>query len=132
MMTVRFANTDGDIFTDDGDGGVTGWSAGTTREDLKLGACVLSERGPIIVDRSPRDEVTRLWVRDIVALIKYVRRTGLYGAVDNTDDDGIDCECSTAKGITVFLPRMSHNMFEEAEHQRLFYSIGKDVTLLPV
>lgn len=124
-LTVRFANTDGDILTDADDAGRNDLS---TRGDLELGACVITERGLIVVDRTPRDEVTRLWVRDIVALVKFVLHTELYAIRDGA----VECECSGVKRITVFLPRTSVNMFEEAENQRLFYSIGTDVTLVPV
>lgn len=126
-LTVRFANTDGDILTDADDADAVR-SDLSTRCDLELGACVLTERGLIVVDRTPRDEVTRLWVRDIVALVKFLVRTEPYGQRDGA----LACECSGVRKITVFLPRTSVNMFEEAENQRLFYSIGADVILVPV
>lgn len=126
-LTVRFANTDGDILTDADDADAVRNDL-STRSDLELGACVLTERGLIVVDRTPRDEVTRLWVRDIVALLKFLVRTEPYGQRDGA----LACECSGVRRITVFLPRTSVNMFEEAENQRLFYSIGADVILVPV
>lgn len=134
-LVVRFANTNGDILRDTKD------LAPVTLDNVnvKLGSCVYTESGLVIVDRTPTDETTRLWVRDIVNLIKYTRRIGLYKRHHNAaedyrhHDDDIECECKTAdEEVIIYLPRMSGNMIEEAEHQRLFYSISKNTTLVAV
>lgn len=138
-LVVRFANTDGDILRDPKDL----WAPPDALDDvhLKLGSCVYTESGLIVVDRTPTDETTRLWVRDIVDVIKYTRSIGLYKRHHNAaedepnyhHDDGIECECKTAEEeVIVYLPRMSGNMIEEAEHQRLFYSISRNTTLVAV
>lgn len=118
-LVVRFANTNGDILGDIKD------PTPVTLDgfDIKLGSCVYTESGLVIVDRTPADETTRLWVSDINNLIKYTRRIGVYRHHNAAKYDGVECECKTAEEeVTVYLPRMSGNMIEEAEHQRLFYS----------
>lgn len=118
-LAVRFANTDGDIIRDTDDP----TPATLDGFDIKLGSCVYTESGLVIVDRTPTDETTRLWVNDIINLVKYTRRMGVY----RRHPDGVDCECKTAEEeVIVYLPRMSRNMIEEAEHQRQFYSIGEE------
>lgn len=118
-LVVTFADTDGRILRGDDEDS-------TLATDLNLGSCLYTESGLVVVDRTPTDETTRLWVRDIVNLIKYTRRTGLYGP-----DGGTECECGEAE-VIVYLPRMSGDMIEEAEHQRSFYSISKNTTLVAV
>lgn len=97
-----------------------------------------TENGLVIVDRTPSDETTRLWVRDIIKLIKYTRRIGVYRHHDDDSDD-IDCECKTTsttiegeEEVVIYLPRMSANMIEEAEYQRLFQAVGKNIKLVAV
>lgn len=129
-LAVRFANTNGDILRDPND------QTTVTLDgfDIKLGSCVYTESGLVIVDRTPADETTRLWVRDIISLIKYTRRTGLYRHHNAAiEEDVVECECKTAgEEVIVYLPRMSGNMIEEAEHQRLFYSVSENVELVAV
>lgn len=129
-LVVRFANTNGDILRDPEDQTTVSLDG----FDIKLGSCVYTESGLVIVDRTPADETTRLWVRDIISLIKYTRRTGVYSHHNAAkDEDVVECECKTAvEEVTVYLPRMSGNMIEEAEHQRLFYSVGENVELVAV
>lgn len=130
-LVVRFANTNGDILRDPND------SATVTLDgfDIKLGSCVYTESGLVIVDRTPADETTRLWVRDIISLIKYTRRTGVYRHHNAAKEEEhvVECECKKSEEeVIVYLPRMSGNMIEEAEHQRLFYSISENVELVAV
>lgn len=128
-LVVRFANTDGDILRDTKD------LVSDAVMNLKLGSCVYTESGLVIVDRTPTDETTRLWVRDIVNVIKYTRRIGLHrNAAEDGPNYDIECECKKTdeEEVIVYLPRMSGNMIEEAEHQRLFYSISKNTTLVAV
>lgn len=131
-LVVRFANTNGDILRDPKD------PTAVTLDgfDIKLGSCAYTESGLVIVDRTPVDETTRLWVRDIVSLIKFTRRTGVYrhhNAAQEAEEDVVECECKTTEEeVIVYLPRMSGNMIEEAEYQRLFYSVGENVQIVAV
>lgn len=129
-LVVRFANTVGDILQDTQDPTTVTLDG---FDDIKLGSCVYTERGLVVVDRTPADETTRLWVRDIINLIKYTRRIGVYRHQNAAKDDVVECECKTAEEeVVVYLPRMSGNMIEEAEYQRLLYSVGENVKLVPV
>lgn len=130
-LVVRFANTNGDILRDPKD------PTTVTLDgfDIKLGSCVYTESGLVIVDRTPADETTRLWVRDIISLIKYTRRRGVYRQHNAVkEEDVVECECKSSadEEVLVYLPRMSGNMIEEAEYQRLFYSLSENVELVAI
>lgn len=120
-LVVRFADTDG---------AVLGGGDDVQVDSAELGTCVFTESGLLIIDRAPRDETTRLWVADIVRLVRYAVGTGLY-------KHRADCACGGVDRVTVHLPRLSDNIFDEARHQRHFYSINNnggddDVRLIAV
>lgn len=98
-MIVKFANVDGivmDYFR----------FYRSYESSLYLGDAKFTQDALIITDRTSRDEYTRLFVTDIIKLIRYAIKLNVY----NNDE------------IIVHLPKMSPNLLKEAHIQEAFYN----------
>jgi hypothetical protein len=81
--------------------------------DVTLGSFNIVEDGLIIVDREEQDETTQLHINDMIGYI-----------------DRLKNEFDTSTGMTIFLPRLTASMFEEAEIQKRIYSLARNVSIV--